>query len=47
VSPHTVSSHLRSIFAKLDINSRLALARIAAEHDTTATPSSTGPTREK
>jgi DNA-binding CsgD family transcriptional regulator len=38
VSPHTVSSHLRSIFAKLDINSRLALARVAAEHDTTPTP---------
>lgn len=37
VSPHTVSSHLRSIFAKLDINSRLTLARIAAEHDTMAT----------
>ena len=33
VSPHTVSSHLRSIFAKLDINSRLALARIADERD--------------
>ncbi len=37
VSPHTVSSHLRSVFAKLDINSRLALAQIAAEHDTTGT----------
>ena len=33
ISPHTVSSHLRSIFAKLGINSRLALARIAAERD--------------
>ena len=35
VSPHTVSSHLRSVFGKLGINSRLALARIAAEHDPT------------
>ena len=37
VSPHTVSSHLRSIFVKLEISSRLVLARIAAEHDTTIT----------
>jgi len=37
VSPHTVSSHLRSVFAKLEINSRLALAQIAAEHDTMGT----------
>ena len=33
VSPHTVSSHLRSIFAKLDINSRLALAQLAAQYE--------------
>ena len=38
VSPHTVSSHLRSIFVKLDINSRLALARIATEHEPATTP---------
>jgi DNA-binding CsgD family transcriptional regulator/tetratricopeptide (TPR) repeat protein len=33
VSPHTVSSHLRSIFAKLGVNSRVALTRLAAEND--------------
>jgi DNA-binding CsgD family transcriptional regulator len=28
LSPHTVSSHLRSAFAKLGINSRVQLARV-------------------
>jgi DNA-binding NarL/FixJ family response regulator len=29
LSPHTVSSHLRHAFAKLDINSRIELTRVA------------------
>jgi len=32
VSPHTVSGHLRHAFAKLGVNSRVALTRIAAQH---------------
>ena len=34
LSPHTVNSHVRHAFVKLGINSRLELARAAAEHDT-------------
>jgi DNA-binding CsgD family transcriptional regulator len=33
VSPHTVNSHLRHVFTKLGINSRVELARLAAERE--------------
>jgi DNA-binding CsgD family transcriptional regulator len=33
LSPHTVSGHLRHVFAKLGVNSRFDLARIAAGHE--------------
>jgi DNA-binding CsgD family transcriptional regulator len=33
ISPHTVNSHLRHIFTKLGIQSRVELTRIAAEHE--------------
>jgi DNA-binding CsgD family transcriptional regulator len=38
LSPHTVNSHLRHIFAKLAINSRSELARIVVEHEADSGP---------
>ena len=33
VSPHTVNSHLRHVFAKIGINSRVELARLAHDYE--------------
>ena len=33
ISPHTVSSHLRHTFTKLEISSRIELARMAGQHE--------------
>jgi len=35
LSQHTVSNHLRHAFAKLEVTSRVELARLAAIHDNT------------
>ena len=34
VSPHTVNTHLRQVFAKLGVNSRVDLTRLATERNT-------------
>ncbi len=48
LSPHTVNYHLRQIFRKLGINSRVELARIAQElgGERRDEPGSTGSRRE-
>ncbi|MFI6299264.1 LuxR C-terminal-related transcriptional regulator [Nonomuraea sp. NPDC050790] len=33
LSPHTVSTHLRHAYTKLDVNSRVELTRLVVEHD--------------
>ena len=33
ISPHTVNTHLRQVFAKLDVKSRVGLTRLATERD--------------
>jgi DNA-binding CsgD family transcriptional regulator len=38
VSPHTVNSHLRRIFAKLDVNSRVTLTRLVADYEDIRAP---------
>jgi DNA-binding CsgD family transcriptional regulator len=50
LSPHTVSTHMRHVFQKLKINSRVELARIAADHagkpaSKPGTPSAASPPR--
>jgi DNA-binding CsgD family transcriptional regulator len=34
VSPHTVNTHLRNVFAKLEVNSRVDLTRLAITANT-------------
>ena len=47
VSPHTVNTHLRQVFAKLEINSRVELARLATERGRGPAPESAQISRAK
>jgi DNA-binding CsgD family transcriptional regulator len=42
VSPHTVNTHLRQVFAKLEISSRVDLTRLATERDNERAPEIAG-----
>ncbi|MGH3389124.1 MAG: response regulator transcription factor, partial [Actinomadura sp.] len=42
LSPHTVNSHLRHVFAKLGVSTRVELTRIAATHAFAPDSPSTG-----
>jgi DNA-binding CsgD family transcriptional regulator len=40
VSPHTVNTHLRQVFAKLEVKSRVDLTRLAMERSSEHAPAS-------
>jgi hypothetical protein len=46
VSPHTVNTHLRQVFAKLEVNSRVDLTRLATERNSEHTPEIAADQRE-
>jgi DNA-binding CsgD family transcriptional regulator len=42
ISPHTVNTHVRHVFEKLGVNSRVQLTRLVAERSPQSPPSSAG-----
>jgi DNA-binding CsgD family transcriptional regulator len=46
VSPHTVNSHLRQVFAKLEVNSRVHLTRLATERSSEHVPETLAAARQ-
>jgi DNA-binding CsgD family transcriptional regulator len=46
VSPHTVNSHLRQVFAKLEVNSRVDLTRLATERSSEHAPETLAAARQ-
>jgi DNA-binding transcriptional ArsR family regulator len=43
LSPSTISTHLRAVFSKLGVHSRVQLGNLVLRKDATAGPVSTGP----